>query len=247
MSIENESFVTKGLLPGRVPKNVRSYDLAYFLGKRADEGVPYPTDGSYLDPESDYRYKSQDIISWIERFLGKGNILDVGSGPGHLAYWVNRLSKPYKVVSCDVSEPLLKSEYNQNRSQSVIATASELPFASDYFEGILLSDILEHMWPRDALKVVKEVRRVLKEGGYVFVNIPNRCGWNSKIAKNDQHHVWLPSAEEIRQLLKLGDLKPESIKIFTRGFPISQAYQKFMGRDLELPLFGTHIRAAAQK
>lgn len=246
MSIENESLVTKGLFPGRVPKDVGSYDLEYFLGKRADEGVPYPTDGSYLDPESEYRYKFQGIISWIERFLGKGSILDVGSGPGHLAYWVNRLSKPYTVVSCDVSEPLLKSEYNQNRSQSVAATATNLPFADSQFQGVLFSDILEHMWPEDALKAVKEANRVLENGGYIFINIPNR-NTLSKVAKNDLHHVWLPSIREVKQLLKLGGFRAESAKIFTRGFPFSQTYQKFSSLDLELPSFGRTIRAAAQR
>lgn len=239
-------FRTKGLISGRVPKLLTEYDLDYFLGKKRAEGVPYPENGAYVDPNSEYRFKFQALVGWVNKYIGEGLILDIGSGPGHFAYWSEKQLMPYKVVSLDISETILASEYNQNRRASIIGGGANLPIASDKFQGVLLSDVLEHEWPNKALEMIKESYRVLDRGGYIFINIPNRRSFGDA-ARKDEHHVWLPSTQEVKDLIRLGGFSKGPFEIFTRGFPFSFIYERFSKSDLRLPVLGNHIRAVAKK
>jgi SAM-dependent methyltransferase/uncharacterized protein YbaR (Trm112 family) len=53
---------------------------------------------------------------------------------------------------------------------NVIGTGDELPFLSESFDAVAIQAVLEHVpYPR---KVVNEIHRVLKPGGYVYAEIP---------------------------------------------------------------------------
>jgi SAM-dependent methyltransferase len=53
---------------------------------------------------------------------------------------------------------------------NVVGTGDELPFLADSFDAVAIQAVLEHVpYPR---KVVSEIHRVLKPGGYVYAEIP---------------------------------------------------------------------------
>lgn len=244
-----EHEFTKGVIVDRQPQQdgLGFYNLAYFRGERGEEGIQFPTDGSYLDPESEYRFKFQDLLSWIEDYVQTGTILDVGCGPAHLAYWAEKQERPFEVVSCDLSEAILRWTKDKRDSEKCVAgLAHQLPFQSGYFQGVLFSDILEHMWPEEALEAIREGYRLLRPEGYTFVNIPNRNTWSAAALK-DKGHVWLPSRKEVVQLLTKGGFSEKEIDIFTRGYPGSRFYRQTFGRDLRIPWFGRSIFASAKK
>ena len=54
----------------------------------------------------------------------------------------------------------------------VEGTAEALPFAEDCFDGVLLNEVLEHV--RDERRALREIRRVLRPGGYLVIMSPNR-------------------------------------------------------------------------
>ncbi|CAN5161817.1 hypothetical protein BH09PAT1_BH09PAT1_6450 [soil metagenome] len=238
---------TEGLIPGRVPQsNSDFYDLNYFAGKKANKGIQFPTDGSFLNPESEYQNKFKDLLDWIGMYTSEGVILDVGTGPGHLKYWSDKLSLPYTVIGTDISSSLLHSCYNLNKQASVISNTYQLPFADEKFQAVLFSDILEHIWPEQALLSVKEAHRILQSNNNIFVNIPNRESW-SNAALNDEGHVWLPTIDEVSNMLKLGGFDASSINTFTRGFPNSNEFRAEHGYDLKLPEGGRSIFVTAKK
>lgn len=236
---------TRGVIPGRIPRP-GLYDIGYFAGSKRGDGVQFPTNGAFLDPESEYRFKFQDIASWVNSFIKGGRLLDVGCGPGHLPYWSKKLKLPFSVVGCDISLPLLQSGYNQNPRASLGSKACELPFKDGQFQAVIFSDVLEHLFPQQAVEAVLEAYRLLGDNGYVFVNIPNRHTWSNAAAK-DEGHIWLPTIGEVKTLLELGGFRSDSVKVFTRGFPFSKPIRRFIGRDLRLPRFGRSIFASAQK
>lgn len=246
LSQPEEVTFTKGYVPGRKPQDADFYAPSYFSGAKHKQGIQFPVNGAFLNPESEYRYKFQDILSWISAYVKEGTVLDVGAGPGHLAYWSKKMEKPLRVIGCDISLSLLQSEYNQNRGQSLSSNPYELPFADGKFQAVLFSDILEHIWPHQAVQSIKEAHRLLGEHGYVFVNIPNRITWSSA-AQKDQGHVWLPSIKEAEHLLVLGGFGKNGIKTFSRGFPVSSTFREVTGNDLKLPLFGRSIFTCAKK
>ena len=100
--------------------------------------------------------------------------------------------------------------------------------------------------PENAQKATKEAMRTLNRNGYIFINIPNRVSW-VKAKKEDAGHVWLPTIREMKDLLVNTGFKKDSIRHFTRGFPISNQVRMITGSDLRLPLFGKSIFISAQK
>lgn len=243
---ENATFTT-GYIFGRTPHGHDGfYDVSYFTGAKRDAGIQFPENGAFLDPESEYRFKFQDILSWLEKYAKEGTVLDVGTGPGHLAYWAQKKGMPFRIIGSDISLPLLRSSFNQNSAASVNSNAYELPFAGEQFQAVVFSDVLEHIWPRQAVQAIKEAHRLLNNNGYVFVNIPNRITWN-RAAQRDQGHVWLPSLNEVAKMITLGGFGSEEVKMFTRGFPGSNIFRIITGQDLKGSLLGRSIFACARK
>lgn len=48
-----------------------------------------------------------------------------------------------------------------------------LPFEDDSYEGALSEHTLEHLYPRDAVNLLKEIRRILKKGSIFRIVVPN--------------------------------------------------------------------------
>ncbi len=243
----SKEWTTKGLIEGRSP-NRDLYDIAYFSGdKRNDLNIQYPSDGSYLNPNSEYKNKFNDLLNWIKNYLPEGKILDAGGGPGHLDYWNRKRSLPFNIVICDVSYPILNWSKKQNPGKSTVnSTINHLPFKPNSFDGILFSDVLHHLWPQDAYQSIKQASMLLKDNGYIFINTPNRITW-SKAVKEECDHVWLPSINEISKLLMSTNFNPNTLSYFTRGFPNSKTHRQIFNKDLRLPFGGRSIFICAQK
>lgn len=241
-----EQWHTKGIIPGRRPGSAHFYDLDYFAGHKKSLGIQFPENGSYMNPNSAYRYKFQDTLKWIRSCMPGGKLLDVGSGPAHLTYWAKKMYSPLSIVSCDVSQPILDWAQNHNGATPVVSKGYQLPFRDGSFDGVLFADVLEHMLPEQAQIAAQEAFRILQPGGSIFINIPNRVTW-SDAAKRDQGHVWLPNTYEMRDLLYSTGFAPETIHHFTRGFPKSAELRRLTGKDLRAPILGRSIFISAQK
>ncbi len=223
--------------PGEV-----EYDQKYFAGGRQSEGVQFPEDGAFLNPNSHYRYKAIDLLRTLNIDQG-GLVVDAGSGPGHIAYWAKQLELPFSVVSCDIS--MFASQQARIHDHSVRASVYELPFKKECLIGIIFSDVLEHVSPDNAVQAVRSGYEMLQIGGRLLINIPNFFTW-SDAAKKDMGHVWLPAIGEVRTLLEQAGFinKP---RLYTRGFPLSNFIRKNLDRDLRLPFLGRSIQAVVEK
>jgi SAM-dependent methyltransferase len=87
-----------------------------------------------------------------------GKMLDVGCG-----------SKPYQ-KHFDVTEYIGLEIEGQNKRAERYYDGKIFPFSDDEFDGILISQVLEHVFSPD--KFLAEVNRVLKDGGALLVTVP---------------------------------------------------------------------------
>ncbi len=247
--------LTDGVIPGRTAHQV-DYCVEYFAGQKADQGIQFPATGEFLDPEGQYRHKA---IHTLERLWGQlqdhpkvlaGEQLfigDIGAGPGHNAYWAKKLGYPFTFFDFDISESLLRSEYNNAPGRSAVALIDQLPVRKEALDVVIMSDVLEHVEPEKALAALENAREILTEDGLIFVNMPNRITW-SNAAYYDQGHLWLPSPKEIDNILRLAGYQEDTISVTTRGFPyISPFLVKHFGFDPTLPAGGRSILATAKK
>ena len=100
------------------------------------------------------------------------SVLEVGSGLGILAGGVARVVTRGEVYGVEYSpEQLAQAVVSSPNLHLVQGDAHELEFEDDRFDVVYCRYVLEHV--ADPLRVLKEMRRVLKPGGKVFVQENN--------------------------------------------------------------------------
>jgi SAM-dependent methyltransferase len=94
-------------------------------------------------------------------------ILDVGCGTGAN---LKMLSHYGDVEGVDVSVQALSYCRERGLKSVKYGTAEDLPFADASFDLVTALDVVEHL--DDDLKGLREIRRVLKPGGFALLTVP---------------------------------------------------------------------------
>lgn len=115
-------------------------------------------------------------------FGGFKTKLEVGCGSGKTYKFNPRICPKCDVIG-DIETPHkdLRNHYNF----FIRFDAHYLPFKNNIFEEVFLSHVLEHL--SDPSKALKEVHRVLANGGKIHVWVPNFMDRNAKLDKTHKH------------------------------------------------------------
>ncbi|MBN1314325.1 MAG: methyltransferase domain-containing protein [Anaerolineales bacterium] len=158
----------------------RLYDKDYFL--TACEGFQ-----EFIDSEGEQlsrRLAEAFAVAGIKEGM---RVLDVGSGRGEIVRQCARLGAhaygiDFSTSANILARELLTSEIPGLRWTGVIQSdAKYIPFPSNYFDRVLMFDIVEHLYPQELYQALREVRRVLKINGRLIVHTaPNR--WYDRFA-----------------------------------------------------------------
>jgi|SRR3972149_1616106 ubiquinone/menaquinone biosynthesis C-methylase UbiE len=104
----------------------------------------------------------------------KGEILDIGSADGTFTKVILDKSKADKVVGVDVLKDSVywaRKHWRRNKKMSFrLGDAHKLKFDNNSFDAVFALEVLEHVF--EPIKVLKEVKRVLKKGGYAIFLVP---------------------------------------------------------------------------
>jgi ubiquinone/menaquinone biosynthesis C-methylase UbiE len=109
------------------------------------------------------------------RDLGpRPRVLVAGCGQGHEALFIRReLDGP--VIGVDVAEqwdPAMNSRADVSDFELLSASVIDLPFAGDSFDVVFYHHVIEHV--SDPAGSLRELARVLRAGGLIYVGTPNR-------------------------------------------------------------------------
>ena len=99
-----------------------------------------------------------------------GRILNAGCGEGLYASFLEEFEGVRSIVNMDVSPPRVAQRRQDMRHRDQQGSLDRLPFASAVFDGIVCSEVLEHV-PRDGDAIV-ELARVIKPGGTLLMSVP---------------------------------------------------------------------------
>ena len=141
--------------------------------------------------------------SWMLRRFDAASgtrVLDVATGVGAMAGQLLSRYPGISLTGVDLSaSQLATARKNHPGAMYARANGSALPFHDDTFDRVHASWFLEHVAPQTAVDVLREVRRVLKRGGYChFTEVEN-----STFRTEPQ----LPRVREAMTLLNEGQLR----------------------------------------
>lgn len=138
---------------------------------------------SPIDPASkDYFYgccaRWSMAISELSRNPGKSRILDIGAHEGYFCGALIKLG--YSGAALDFESHIDKSVWTKLGVEwrQCHIEADPIPFPDEHFSGVYMGQLLEHFTysPR---KPFEEIRRVLKPGGLLVVDVPNVGEWHN--------------------------------------------------------------------
>lgn len=134
-------------------------------------------------------------------------ILDLGCGGGrHLIYFA-RLG--YRVSGIDIASGAVKLSQEWLSKEGLQAELAcgdmiRLPWPDHSFDAVISIRVIEHNQLADIQKIMKEVYRVTKSGGFFFANLKKYPPWKEwKEGKFAQinHHVYAPTEGDEKDII----------------------------------------------
>jgi len=161
-------------------------------------------------------------FAFSESYIKNKKVLDLGSWTGPYASLIYDLAK--EITAVDVEEKALKVlKKNLPKIRCVKSFSDNLPFKNGEFDVVTFWDVIEHIPLGNELLTLKEINRVLKKNGYLFLATVNKNFWSDLLdpAYYLAGHRHYTKKQLIKMLIDSG-FKVEEIK--TAGSFISSFY-----------------------
>lgn len=107
------------------------------------------------------------VVTKRIKALNPAKLLDVASGTGDLALSIQDALPRTKVIATDFCAEMLEHASSRGVHQTLVADALQLPFPDGEFDVVTVAFGLRNM--ADYERALKEMRRVLKPGGSLFI------------------------------------------------------------------------------
>lgn len=153
---------------------VKIYSADYFLGSESEEGrraaqeIKRATAKGYLSEIS--RYRGGATGQLLEVGCGEGDFLELAEGAGWDVTGIE-----YSSAACERARQRLK------KSTVHCGELQQMSLPEGRFDLCILSDVLEHV--RSPLAFLREIHRVLKPGGTLFVATPSTDSWSARLLR----------------------------------------------------------------
>ena len=137
--------------------------------------------------------------SWVARttmrYLSQGKtILEGGCGYANHVYALQ--NKGYNVIGCDFAK-ITVEKINQAVPEIDVRLGDvrKLPFNDGYFDGYWSLGVIEHFW-NGYEDIAKEMHRVLRKDGYLFLTFPAMSPLRKLKAKTKKYSLYLDGSNE---------------------------------------------------
>lgn len=204
--------------------------------------------------EADMAFKKrvQTIFEWIPPH-DDARILDCACGRGFYLNMYRHVSQ-CELVGLELDADIIrKAQRNVGHLPGITLTRGSiyaLPFPDNWFDGVILSEILEHI--EDDVAGLREVLRVLKPGGAVAITVPNanypflwdpinktlETLFHTKIRRGPLAGIWanhtrLYTREQLRAAVEQAGFEVEVERAFTHySFPFIHNLVYGIGKPL---------------
>ena len=125
-----------------------------------------------LESASWWNAGMRDIASTMLKHAnldGSGTMLDVGCGSGQTMAWFTSNRPGWNAAGLDIAKDGVIAARSAGLAV-VTGNALELPFESSSADLVITLDVLQHLpLPAGDVDCLREIRRVLRPGGYLFI------------------------------------------------------------------------------
>ncbi len=128
-----------------------------------------------VDPLQKYWHKKrfEEVTKVLEKVNGK--VLDIGCADGVFSKVILDGTGADMIIGMDVLKSSIgwarKHWKKVNTMKFVVGDAHTLKYEENTFSAVFIMEVLEHVI--DPIRVLKEVKRVLKKGGYAVFLVPS--------------------------------------------------------------------------
>lgn len=168
----------------------------------------------------------------IEKMTGHatGNLLDIGAGTGAFASFMAQSG--WRVTGLEPDTEARKIAADVHRIQLLpIDELFRLPV--QHYDAITLWHVLEHVHDLDGY--MKQLKRLLKPGGLLFIAVPNYTSYDAQrykdywAAYDVPRHLYHFSPRSMKKLLEVNSLKLKSCKpMWFDSFYVSMLSEKYL-------------------
>lgn len=141
----------------------------------------------------------EDIPRIVKLLKKKGvkNVLDLGCGSGrHTVYLAKHGFKVYGIDIAPKGIKIAKDWLKEEKVKADLKIGSiyrKLPYQDNFFDAVISTQTIHHERIKNVRKAIKEVERVLKPKGLLFVTVPKgRKEVYGKRIKLIEPRTWLP-------------------------------------------------------
>jgi SAM-dependent methyltransferase len=229
-------------------------------------------------------YPDEGLVRFVARYLTRRigvdsyekkrstqRILDAGCGHGrHIiflaeqhfnVYGVEQSTHALRIAHSWLAKRGLKASLN-------VGDVTQLPFRDGTFDVVISYGVMDHLRPCQASHAIEEIRRILADGGYLYVTLRSaedcEYGRGERVARNTfvlqkgyekglvQHFYSLAEVSGLLRRFKLFDIECHDER-FPSSFGIDKAYRQssrgFKGRidlsnlDLHMKYSRWHVAA----
>jgi ubiquinone/menaquinone biosynthesis C-methylase UbiE len=180
------------------------------------------------DPQMQFLAVSEKM-EFLKHLLNSNSIfIEVGAGDCSLSLEVSKYVK--KVYAIDVSENITRNKILPQNFKLIISDGVSIPVPEDSVTIAYSNQLMEHLHPDDAFKQLKNIYKVLANGGIYICITPNRLTGPHDISKYfDQistgFHLKEYTITELSELFR------------QVGFSQIELYKRLQGNYIKLPLF----------
>jgi 2-polyprenyl-3-methyl-5-hydroxy-6-metoxy-1,4-benzoquinol methylase len=160
--------------------------------------------------------------------VDKGKLLDVGAGRGELLRVARQ--EGWDATGIETSPTFAEYAARYSGAEVIQKSLEECAFPEGTFDAVVLGAVLEHLY--NPGEVVREIARILKPGGALFIDVPNEAGlyfklgnlyqrlrrrdWVVNLAPTfEPYHVFGFTPKSLRALLAKNGLRPKIWYVFT--------------------------------
>jgi ubiquinone/menaquinone biosynthesis C-methylase UbiE len=119
-------------------------------------------------------------------------VLNIGCGFGR-----ELVHLPPSTIGLDIDREIVYLAKKVSSKQVIRADAHYLPFRDNMFDGLAMAEVIEHL--SSPMKALREASRVMRTGGKMVLQTPNRLVTMGIVISKDYGHVHEFTRSEIRK------------------------------------------------